>query len=122
MTTAPAEQGSPLIGFLPILGVSIVVGCAGETRTGGALVTVFPLRIGLVVFPLPVGLVVFVRERNRNCCRYNQDFGRLVQAMSCHLPSPGRADADEILLILSWSATRDVIAYCVSPDRSRPIL
>jgi hypothetical protein len=36
-----------------------VVGSAGETGIGGPLVTVFPLRIGLVVFPLVIGLLVF---------------------------------------------------------------
>jgi hypothetical protein len=57
--TLPAEQGSPVIEFLPILGGNIAVGSAGETGTWGALVTVFPLRIGLVVFPLAIGLLVF---------------------------------------------------------------
>jgi hypothetical protein len=59
ITTAPAEQGSPVIEFLPIAGVSIVAESAGETGASGPLVTVFPLRIGLVVFPLRIGLLVF---------------------------------------------------------------
>ncbi len=42
--TEPAEQGSPLIEFLPIAGASIVLGSAGETGTGGGWVTVFPLK------------------------------------------------------------------------------
>ncbi len=56
---APAEQGNPLIEFLPIVEASIAVLSAGETGTGGAWVTVFPLRIGLVVFPLCSELLVF---------------------------------------------------------------
>jgi hypothetical protein len=59
ITTAPAEQGSPVIEFLPIVGASIAVLSAGETGTGGGWATVFPLRIGLVVFPLRIGLLVF---------------------------------------------------------------
>ena len=59
ITTAPAEQGSPLIELLPIAGASIVPGSAGETAAGGGWTTVFPLSIGLVVFPLRSGLLVF---------------------------------------------------------------
>jgi hypothetical protein len=59
ITTAPAEQGSPVNEFLPIVGVSVVVGRAGETGNGGGWVTVFPLSIGLMVFPLVIGLLVF---------------------------------------------------------------
>jgi hypothetical protein len=40
ITTAPAEQGSPVNEFLPIVGVSVVVGRVGETGTGGGWVTV----------------------------------------------------------------------------------
>jgi hypothetical protein len=36
----------------------VVLG-AGETGIGGAWLTVFPLRIGLVVLPLSIGLLVF---------------------------------------------------------------
>ena len=55
----PAEQGSPVIEFLPIVGLIVVGGSAGETGTGGGWITVFPLIIGLVVFPLVKGLLVF---------------------------------------------------------------
>ena len=55
----PAEQGSPVIEFLPIVGLIVVGGSAGETGAWGSWTTVFPLGIGLVVFPLAKGLLVF---------------------------------------------------------------
>ena len=45
----PAEQGSPVIEFLPIVGLIVVAGSAGQTGTGGGWMTVFPLQVGLVV-------------------------------------------------------------------------
>ena len=55
----PAVQGSPVIEFLPIVGLIVVGGSAGETGTGGGWATVFPLSLGLVVFPFSLGLLVF---------------------------------------------------------------
>jgi hypothetical protein len=55
----PAVQGSPVIEFLPSVGLIIVEGSAGETGASGSWITVFPLGIGLVVFPLAKGLLVF---------------------------------------------------------------
>ena len=55
----PAEQGSPVIEFLSIVGLIVVGGSAAETGTGGGWITVFPLIIGLVVFPFVKGLLVF---------------------------------------------------------------
>jgi hypothetical protein len=62
-------QGRPVNEFLPNGGASIVVLGAGETGIGGAWLTVFPLRIGLVVLPLSIGLLSVLRERNRDRCR-----------------------------------------------------
>jgi hypothetical protein len=56
---SPPSRVVRLIEFLPIVGLSVVVGSAGETAIGGGWVTVFPLSIGLVVFPLVIGLLVF---------------------------------------------------------------
>jgi hypothetical protein len=61
ITTLPAEQGSPVIAFLPIAGLGIVEGSAGETAAWGGWVTVFPPNIGLVVFVLGICASAIVR-------------------------------------------------------------
>ena len=63
ITGAPAEQGNPLIEFLPIVGVSVVVGSAGEAGYGISA----QYRIGGISAPRRITRIL--RERNRNGCR-----------------------------------------------------